>query len=1027
MIWLVPLTSHFYHINLFGKSVLGRHIIVARTSSMSISAFISIFLTVSVTLAIILVNWIPIEEFLYLLIFPVYFAALYFRKRIYLIPLLITVITSIYVTYNITKLFYPSLETILLFVMVIVLTAEMSRYSLFARIRAEENLRESRQRYRELYEGSLDGYAIVDMDGKIIKCNSSFKKMVGYTDEELTNLTFYDITPAKWHSYETQVIENEVMQYGHSDLYEKEYICKDGTIIPIEIRTYLLKNHNGEVDGFWAVVRNITTRRQTEKELLDSRAFYHSLVENLPQCIFRKDLEGHFTFANQRFCEELGKTLDEIIGKTDADFFPLELAQKYRVDDLKIIETGEILETVEEHQPPTGEKLYVQVVKTPVRNENGDIIGVQGIFWDITERKKTEKALQQAKNLWEKTFDAVPDLISIIDKDYTILQVNQAMAQRLKKSPAELIGLKCYECFHGTSEHPDYCPHAKLLEDCLEHVEEYHEDYLNGDFLVTTSPLFDSKQELIGSVHVARDITELKKADREIRESHDLVEEVEKFAHIGFWKADLNHNTLLWSDEIYKIFGLDRESFDHKRNTFYSLIHPDDRERVMHSLQNAIQNNETYSVEHRIVRKDGSIRWLNEHAKILRDENGTSYQLIGLVHDITERKILEEQLRQSQKMEAIGQLAGGIAHDFNNLLSTIFGYCELIINEMDITHPTYKYIREINKAGERAASLTRQLLAFSRKQVLQPKVLNLNSLIFDMDKMLQRIIGENIDFISLPASNIGSIKADPGQIEQVLLNLIINARDAMPKGGKIILETQNIDVDEDYAKTHTDLKPGTYIQLTITDSGCGIDKATMNHIFEPFYTTKTKGKGTGLGLSIVYGIVKQSGGNIFVYSEIGKGTTFKIFFPRVEKSKEKPEKEIESIPSLQGSETILIVEDDELVRDMVVSVLKEYGYTTIETKSVAEALQTCEYHEGPIHALLTDIILPEKSGFELAEQIIQSREETKVLYMSGYTNNTLINEGIIDMEADFIQKPFTPNSLLRKIRQILTPSSLSSK
>jgi signal transduction histidine kinase len=382
----------------------------------------------------------------------------------------------------------------------------------------------------------------------------------------------------------------------------------------------------------------------------------------------------------------------------------------------------------------------------------------------------------------------------------------------------------------------------------------------------------------------------------------------------------------------------------------------------------------------------------------------------------------EEQLRQAQKMEAIGQLAGGVAHDFNNLLTIISGYSDLLLNGIlrpqDAT--AREAVGEIRKAAERAAGLTRQLLAFSRRQVLAPQVLVLNSVVQDVDKMLRRLIGEDIQLSCRLAADLGTVKADPGQIEQVLLNLAVNARDAMPRGGRLTIETANIMLDENYARTHPEIQPGPFVMLAVTDTGCGMDAATLRRIFEPFFTTKGPGKGTGLGLATVYGIVKQSGGSIYVYSEVDRGTSFKVYLPRLEADP------IADLPPIAapvqqagGQETLLIVEDDDAVRALTRTVLRDNSYNVIEAIDADTALNWVEEHNQPIHLLVTDVVMPGMSGRELAERLKEQRPEMKVLFMSGYTDDAVVRHGLLDAEIAFLQKPFTPNALARKVREVL--------
>jgi signal transduction histidine kinase/ActR/RegA family two-component response regulator len=389
-------------------------------------------------------------------------------------------------------------------------------------------------------------------------------------------------------------------------------------------------------------------------------------------------------------------------------------------------------------------------------------------------------------------------------------------------------------------------------------------------------------------------------------------------------------------------------------------------------------------------------------------------------------RVSEEQLRQAQKMEAVGKLAGGVAHDFNNLLTAIICNSDLTLRRLGEDDPLRRNIEGIKGAGERAAALTRQLLAFSRKQVLQPKVLNLNDVVVETNKMLRRLIGEDIDLLTVLEPSLGQVKADPGQIDQVLINLCVNARDAMPRGGKLIIETANIYVDEEYARRHLSVRPGWYVMLVVTDSGCGMDAPTQERIFEPFFTTKEVGKGTGLGLSTVYGIVKQSGGNVWVYSEVGRGTTFKIYLPRTDQVAEQLDAGNAHDEPPAGTETVLLVEDEEMVRRMAHEILLMNGYQVLESSHGAEALDTCREHRGPIHLMLTDVVMPRMSGRELAEHAATLRPEMRVLYMSGYTDDSIVHHGVLDEGMAFIEKPFTPNSLAHKVRAALDSQAAAS-
>jgi signal transduction histidine kinase len=398
-----------------------------------------------------------------------------------------------------------------------------------------------------------------------------------------------------------------------------------------------------------------------------------------------------------------------------------------------------------------------------------------------------------------------------------------------------------------------------------------------------------------------------------------------------------------------------------------------------------------------------------------------------VLRDVTEERRVQREMWRQERLAAIGQLAGGVAHDFNNMLTAIQGYTELVLGSLASddpqTWPSGQAMRadleQVAKAGQRAAGLTRQLLAFSRKQVLQPQILDLNTLVTDFEKMLRRIISEDVELITALSPSLARVMADPGQIEQVILNLAVNARDAMPDGGHLTVETANVVLDENYAQTHLEVQPGHHVMLAISDTGIGMTEEVKSQIFEPFFTTKEEGKGTGLGLATVYGIVKQSEGNIEVYSEPGVGTTFKIYLPRVEETPEQVAREGEPRALPRGVETILLVEDEDAVRELARQALEQSGYTVLHARQPDEALFLCERYTGPIDLLLTDLVMPGMSGHDLAERLVPMRPEMKILYVSGYTDNAIVHHGVLDEETAFLQKPFTPAVLARRVREVL--------
>ncbi len=459
------------------------------------------------------------------------------------------------------------------------------------------------------------------------------------------------------------------------------------------------------------------------------------------------------------------------------------------------------------------------------------------------------------------------------------------------------------------------------------------------------------------------------------------------------------------------------------RNVSDTYTDPSERPALIERLE---REGSIRDFEAECLRCDGSTLWARVSVQAVRDGNGGTAYYEGLVEDLTERKRAEEALKvaegrllQAAKLEAVGRLAGGVAHDFNNLLGVIMGYADLMAKRLAVEDPLRRNVQEIQKAADRASGLTRQLLAFSRRQVLQPRVLDLHHTIGEVESMLQRVIGEDVALVTVLREGVGKVKADPGQIQQVLMNLAVNARDAMPKGGTLTVETANVDLSPDYAGRHLGVTPGPYVLMAVSDTGVGMNAEVQAHIFEPFFTTKGPEKGTGLGLATVYGIIKQSGGNIWVYSEPGKGATFKVYLPRVDGGApgtvllDPPE------PPGRGHETVLLVEDDDKVREVVAIALRDAGYTVLEARSGALALVHADEHREPIHLVITDLVMPGMSGRELVERWRSRHPETRALFMSGYTDATAHQQGGLPVGAAFIQKPFAPSALARRVREVL--------
>ena len=517
---------------------------------------------------------------------------------------------------------------------------------------------------------------------------------------------------------------------------------------------------------------------------------------------------------------------------------------------------------------------------------------------------------------------------------------------------------------------------------------------------------------------------ERRQVERALGDAQTRLERALSAGNVGLWDWDLASSQVFYSTEWKRQLGCEDPEISGGLDEWESRLHPDDRARALDTVKAYLaQPGPALELEFRLRHKSGSYRHILSRGSLLRNEAGEAIRLLGSHVDITEQTELRAQFLQSQKMESVGQLAGGVAHDFNNLLTVINGTADLALENLEAGDPMRADLLQIRDAGNRATSLTSQLLAFSRKQIMKPDVLDLNALVKPMQAMLQRLIGEHIELVFAAETPLGSVRADAGQIEQVVMNLAVNARDAMPDGGMLTIETQDVELDADYAAEHPTVTPGRYVMLAVSDNGVGMDEATRERIFEPFFTTKSKARGTGLGLSTVYGIVTQSGGNVWVYSEPGRGTTFKIYLPRVDEAA-RVVQPARTPTATRGTGTILVVEDETAVRNLATRVLHSAGYTVVTASNATEALSLLDRHEGTVDLMLTDLVMPGMSGRELAERLADIRPGIKVLYTSGYTDDTVLRHGVIDNSAQFIGKPYTVTELTRKVRELLDPSTI---
>jgi two-component system cell cycle sensor histidine kinase/response regulator CckA len=632
-------------------------------------------------------------------------------------------------------------------------------------------------------------------------------------------------------------------------------------------------------------------------------------------------------------------------------------------------------------------------------------------------RRRANKARRNSETQYRLLFDNNPQPMWVYDLEtLRFLAVNESAIQHYGYSREQFLGMTIKE-IRPPEDVPALLGHVAQDSGDIDKAGVWKHVKRNGEVIdveITSHkiPFSGRPADLV----LCHDVTQRNKAEAELRRSEERYRELVENAQDMIYEHDLDGNYTSSNEAAERITGYSRA--ETLNLNYAQIVAPEYLEQAREMFRRKLAGESVTAYELEFIARDGTRIAVEVNTRLVFHD-GVPVGVQGIARDVRQRKLLEEQLRQAQKLEAIGQLAGGVAHDFNNLLTVISGYTNLALRTMPADDPHFRNLQDIKTASDHAAALTRQLLAFSRKQVLQPKVFAVNAIVTELEKMLRRMIDENIEFRTSLGAKVGNVKADPGQIEQVIMNLVLNARDAMPSGGKLIIETNNVQLDETYARQHVSAIAGSYVLLAVSDTGMGIDEETLKHIFDPFFTTKQSGRGTGLGLSTVYGIVKQSGGNIWVYSEPGRGTTFKIYLPRVVEPVDQYKPAALPVQLPRATETILLVEDAEMVRNLAKEVLETTGYRVLDAANGKDALQICKNLKEPIHLLLTDVVMPEMSGHELASRLVSLHPETKVLYMSGYTEDAIVHHGMLKEGINYIEKPFTPDALALKVREVL--------
>jgi two-component system, cell cycle sensor histidine kinase and response regulator CckA len=763
------------------------------------------------------------------------------------------------------------------------------------------------------------------------------------------------------------------------------------------------------------VIGSAISREQVEEVFRVSEAGYRHILDTASEGICALNADGQLTYVNRRAAEMLGYEGPEaLLGRRIVELmFPDD--RRESSPGLEGWKGGLQNQFDLRLQCRGGEELWVLASTSPILDQEGRFAGALVMFTDVTARRRAERALRESEARYRRIVETANEGVWMTDASWRTEYVNRVMAGMMGYRVEEMVGRTLLSFVFEDDRDGVRRAIDPVRDGAREPVELRLRRKGGAEIWVTasTAQILDERGAIEGLLAMCSDITARRRAAAERARLNSAVEQAAEA--IMMTKRD---GTIVYVNPAWqRLTG--HSSTDVLGRTPRLLRADVQNPRVYSDLWETILDGRVWRGELTNRHKDGSLYTWEETITPVRDESGRITEFIAFGQDTSARRDLEARLRQSQKMEAVGRLAGGVAHDFNNLLTVITGYSERLLTGLADDDPLRKGAEAIKRSADRAASLTQQLLAFSRRQILAPKVLDLNHVVTNMNKLLRRLIGEDVELVTRPAADLGRIKADPNQIEQVIMNLAVNSRDAMPQGGTLTIETSNVLLDKAFAAQYLGLQPGPYVVLTVTDTGCGMDQETQSHLFEPFFTTKEQGKGTGLGLSTTYGIVKQSGGYIWAESEVGRGTTFRIYLPRIDEVTESPAPAPEARTAPLGSETILLVEDEEAVRHLLRDILLRYGYTVLEAENGPQAIAVCRAHSEPIHLVITDMVMPQMSGWEVADAVSALRPKARLIYMSGYIEHVVVEQRVLESGVAFLGKPFTPETLGRKVREVL--------
>ncbi len=918
------------------------------------------------------------------------------------------------------------------------------------RRRSEEQLRDAEVRMRSIVNNLIDGIITIDEDGTVVAYNRAAENMFGYTTAEVVGNNVQMLMPESFNTENDSYLTND-MRVGETEIVGgtgREVVGrrKDGSTFPVDFAVSAF--HLGQRRHFTGIVRDISQRKRSEEALRvlnaeratkdeairGSEERLRNITANIDQVLWMIDArEAKLIYVSQAYERVFGRSCQSLLEYPQAymeGIHPLdqELIQRTSVETFK---TGYVDVEIRILRPDRSLR-WIRIKGNPIL-EQGRIVRLVGIIDDVTEKRRLAEEREGLLARLRLHVERMPIAYVLVDGEMRIVDWNPAAERMFGYSKTEMLG-------NGP-------PHEKLIpESSRAKVEAIRHRIRAGDMDASSihenltkdgrtiicqwlnTPLMDAAGKFDGYLSLAQDITVRRELEDQVCRAQDRLRHlVASSPAVLFTLAmagDQIHGISWISDNLLDIFGHPPETALDP-NWWMDNIHPEDRDRIIKETHADLLSLGRTDHEYRFRHGDGLYRWTRGELRLMRQGTIAEAEVVGAWSDITEHKHLEGQFRQAQKLEAIGKLAGGIAHDFNNLLTVINCFGEMAMAGLPADDPAHRMIEQVVAAGFRAAGLTRQLLAFSRKAIIEPKIVDLKVVAAGVEPMLRRLIGEDIEMTIISDADVGAVKADPGQIEQIIMNLVVNAGDAMPEGGRITIEVRNAVLEESYARDHVNVQAGPHVFLAVSDTGCGMDEATLANIFEPFFSTKGD-QGTGLGLATVHGIVKQSGGHIGVYSEVGHGTTIKVYLPRVDDCPlgQTPPQQGEVVNC--GIETVLFVEDQDAVRELGMEILQDCGYTVLGARDGIEALQVAEQHPGQIDIVVSDVVMPRMGGREVAERLATIRPNARVLFLSGYTDDTVVRHGILEAQVTFLQKPFTPASLAKKVREVLDKKTVGT-